>query len=289
MSLSSPPTKKASAAPRASGRSVVDYVTEEELLQALSSVEESSPNGQQRSDWRLPVPDPEAAEQTLVGEFKRLLTLESYHLLDAEKEETFDALTREACRVFGVPTSLISLVDLGRQFLFSNTGNPGDVRETPRSLAFCAHTILNKNGIVVVNDTQCDDRFKKNPLVTKSPFLRFYAGVPLISPEGTKRCFLLFTLGRCRTAISTLASVLQLEKPSHHSLVVCTSSKTSLIMLYRPELGHILCRRPRPASRWFDRTGTGHAQAVRRQGHGTHGGSSQGMATPSDPSPFSHQ
>jgi hypothetical protein len=167
------------------GRSVQDYITEDELKEALLSVSSRNLSGDSKTpDWILPVPDPEAEEQTVEGELQRLLTLKSYLLLDAEKEEAFDKLTEEACKVFGVPTSLISLIDLGRQFLFSNTGCPGDVRETSRAVAFCSHTILNKKGIVVVNDTKKDERFMKSPLVTDGPRLRFYAGAPLISPEG---------------------------------------------------------------------------------------------------------
>jgi hypothetical protein len=183
------------AAVSAHGRSVVDYVTQEELMQALTTV---TPSGLATNDWLLPVPDPEAEEQTVEGEMSRLITLKSYLVLDADKEEAFDKLTQEACEIFGVPTSLISLVDLGRQFFLSNTNtatagaadsdttsDKEEVRETPRSEAFCAHTILNKQKILVVNDTQQDDRFKESPLVTQAPHLRFYAGAPLISPEGT--------------------------------------------------------------------------------------------------------
>jgi hypothetical protein len=168
----------------ASGRSVRDYESEEDLRQALSSMAIEENSLETNRDWMLPVPDPEAEEQTVDGELRRLLTLKSYLLLDAEKEEAFDRLTEEARQEYGVPTCLISLIDLGRQFLFSNTGNPGDVRETPRSQAFCAHTILNKNDILVVNDTSKDERFKKSTLVTQGPCLRFYAGAPLVSPEG---------------------------------------------------------------------------------------------------------
>jgi hypothetical protein len=117
---STPPSRPKAASEH--GRSVVDYVTEDELREALLSV---TPHGIAKSDWLLPVPDPEAEEQTLEGEMERLLTLNSYLLLDAEKEKAFDELTEEACEIFGVPTSLISLIDLGRQFLFSNTGSGG--------------------------------------------------------------------------------------------------------------------------------------------------------------------
>jgi GAF domain len=120
------------------------------------------------------------------SELRRLLVLKSYLLLDAEKEEAFDRLTEEACQFYNVPTSLISLIDLGRQFLFSNTGAANGVRETTRTVAFCSHTILAKSGICVVNDCTKDPRFQNNELVTEGPKLRFYAGAPLISPEGYK-------------------------------------------------------------------------------------------------------
>lgn len=173
------------------GRSVVDYENPDDLRQALEACTVSAghacaepPTG--KSDWLLPVPDPEAEPQTVHNEMQRLLTLKSYLLLDAAKEEAFDKLTREACQVYNVPTSLISLVDLGRQFLFSNTGVDDDVRETSRISAFCSHTILSKTGICVVPDTTLDPRFRNNNLVTGGPKLRFYAGAPLISPEGYK-------------------------------------------------------------------------------------------------------
>ena len=171
------------------GRSVLDYDTPEELRQALEERMappdgpcEYPPSG--KSDWLLPVPDPDAEPQSVQTEMQRLLTLKSYLILDEDREEAFDQLTREACQVYNVPTSLVSLIDLGRQFLLSNTG--AGVRETSRSSAFCSHTILSKTGICVVPDTENDLRFRKNCLVTGGPKLRFYAGAPLISPEGYK-------------------------------------------------------------------------------------------------------
>lgn len=171
------------------GRSVMDYDHPHDLKLALEERMVSPgyacadpPTGM--SDWLLPVPDPDAEPQVVLTEMQRLLTLKSYLLLDAAREEAFDKLTREACEVYNVPTSLISLVDLGRQFLLSNTG--ADVRETSRTSAFCSHTILSKHGICVVPDTIQDARFRHNCLVTGGPKLRFYAGAPLISPEGYK-------------------------------------------------------------------------------------------------------
>lgn len=173
------------------GRSVMDYdhphdlklALEERMVSAGYPCAEPPPG---TSDWLLPIPDPDAEPQVVLTEMQRLLTLKSYLLLDAAKEEAFDQLTREACAVYGVPTSLISLVDLGRQFFLSSTGASSDTRETPRTAAFCSHTILSKQGICVVPDTIQDARFRNNSLVTGGPKLRFYAGAPLVSPEGYK-------------------------------------------------------------------------------------------------------
>lgn len=171
------------------GRSVVDFDGPDDLRQALEQRTEYigapcefPPQG--KSDWLLPVPDPEAEPQTVQNELQRLLTLKSYLLLDAHKEEAFEKLTNEARELFNVPTSLISLIDLGRQFLLS--GAAEHERETSRTSAFCSHTILSKTGICVVPDTIHDARFRNNNLVVGGPKLRFYAGAPLISPEGYK-------------------------------------------------------------------------------------------------------
>lgn len=177
---------------------MLDYATEDDLRNALANIcvadEKESPSawvsnhlGEPIPDWKLPCPDPDAHEQSIDEELHRLLTLKSYLALDAEQEEALDRLTEEARQVYQVPTSLISLVDLGRQFFLSQAGNPTPhIRETPRNVAFCAHTILSKSGICVVNDTTLDDRFKDSKLVLEPPYLRFYAAAPLISPEGYK-------------------------------------------------------------------------------------------------------
>ena len=134
-------------------------------------------------DWVLPSFDPETTEaQSMREELHRLTVLKNYLILDADREEVFDRLTGLASRFYNVPIALISLVDLGRQWFLSNRGL-GDVRETPRRHAFCAHAILNKHNILIVPDATKDFRFKDNPLVTGPPNIRFYAGA--VSVEKT--------------------------------------------------------------------------------------------------------
>jgi len=84
-----------------------------------------------------------------------------------------------------VPISLVCLVDLGRQWFLSNRGL-GETRETPPKFAFCSHAICSHHDLLVVPDASKDERFNNNPLVTGEPHIRFYAGAPLLSPEGFK-------------------------------------------------------------------------------------------------------
>lgn len=113
----------------------------------------------------------------------RQAVLDSYGVLDSPPEQQFDRLTRLAVHQFGVPIALISLVDRERQWFKSRQGL--EAEETPRELAFCAHAILCDEPLVVPNATE-DPRFSGNPLVTGAANIRFYAGAPLIAPEGAR-------------------------------------------------------------------------------------------------------
>jgi diguanylate cyclase (GGDEF)-like protein len=113
----------------------------------------------------------------------RLETLRTLKLLDTEPEERFDRLTRLARRMFGVPISLVSLVDGDRQWFKSRQGL--DLTETPRDISFCGHAILQDDAFVVENALK-DERFFDNPLVTDDPSIRFYAGHPLKVAQGGK-------------------------------------------------------------------------------------------------------
>jgi signal transduction histidine kinase len=146
---------------------------------------------QQPLDWVLQNFDPQVTKvQSMQEELDRLLVLKSYLILDSQRDEAFELLTRMASRFFKTPISAISLIDLGRQWFVSTQGlGEGDaaVKQTPRNVAFCAHTIQVKENsqLMIVPDAKLDARFCDNPFVVGN-VVRFYAGAPLLSPEGYK-------------------------------------------------------------------------------------------------------
>jgi PAS domain S-box-containing protein len=116
------------------------------------------------------------------NETERQAALDEYRLLDSEPEPVLDGIARAAAEICGTPIALISLIDRDRQWFKSRHGLK-DVTETPRELAFCAHTILGEEPLDVP-DAHEDARFAGNPMVRDGPRLRFYHGVPLRNAEG---------------------------------------------------------------------------------------------------------
>lgn len=116
-----------------------------------------------------------------ISEEDRLYTLRFYDLLDTATEDSFDKLVKLAALVCDMPISLVSLVDDQRQWFKARVGL--EAQETPREYAFCQHTIL-QDDVMLVADATADDRFADNPLVTGEPNIRFYAGAPLKVANG---------------------------------------------------------------------------------------------------------
>jgi GAF domain-containing protein len=110
-------------------------------------------------------------------EFERLRALHETGLLSASAPPPVKAVCQQAQAHFGVRMALVTLIDRERQVVKVGLGT--DLEGTPRSEAFCDHTIRS-DAVLVVPDAREDARFTANPLVTGEPFVRFYAGAPLI-------------------------------------------------------------------------------------------------------------
>lgn len=112
---------------------------------------------------------------------RRLDALRKYDVLDTEPEKSLDDLTELAATICEAPIASITLIDRDRQWFKSRFGI--ETEETPLNVSFCVHAI-EEPGLFVVPDATLDDRFAANPLVTGEPHIRFYAGAPLITPDG---------------------------------------------------------------------------------------------------------
>jgi anti-sigma regulatory factor (Ser/Thr protein kinase) len=116
-----------------------------------------------------------------IDEGARLTALHSYQILDTDPERGFDDLAQLASQICGTPMALITLVDAERQWFKSRVGV--SEAETARAVSFCSHAIHHRD-LFIVPDARQDERFRDNPYVTGGPEIRFYAGAPLVTPEG---------------------------------------------------------------------------------------------------------
>ncbi|WP_270934196.1 sensor histidine kinase [Falsiroseomonas oryzae] len=130
-----------------------------------------------------PSTGPPAASSVGRREDERLAALHRYSILDTPDEEPFNGLAMLARDLFKAPIALVSFVDERRQWFKARVGL--EAQQTPREWAFCTHAIQgDADEVFLVRDAASDPRFVDNPLVTGAPFIRFYAAVPLRTPDG---------------------------------------------------------------------------------------------------------
>ena len=116
-------------------------------------------------------------------EAERLTALEDLAILDTEPEKDFDRLVQLAATICQAPIGAITFIDSQRQWFKARVGV--DVTATPRDLAFCAYTIADSEHMLEVQDAETDPRFVTNLFGPDAPPVRFYAGFPLQTREGS--------------------------------------------------------------------------------------------------------
>lgn len=120
---------------------------------------------------------------TLLTESARQRALDRYHVLDSLPESAYDDIVHLAATLCGTPSALITLIDHDRQWFKARTGI--DVQQTQREVAICDHAIRAPDTLLEVADLRDDDRFAANPYVNgDAGDMRFYAGMPLVAPDG---------------------------------------------------------------------------------------------------------
>ena len=112
----------------------------------------------------------------------RLEALASYGILETPPEPGFDDIVQLTCQLCYVPVALVSLVSGDRQWFKARVNFPSC--ETDLNSSVCAHALAQPDRLLVIPDLSLDARTEGNPLVTGEPFIRFYAGAPLVTPEG---------------------------------------------------------------------------------------------------------
>ena len=115
---------------------------------------------------------------------ERINKLKKYQVLNNNEEPAFARLTELAKLFFNMPVVAITFMDEETQYLKSLHGLDG-ICTTSRKVAICNYTVLSDE-VLVLPDLTEDSRFSQNPLVTEAPYLRFYAGAPIIMQEDGK-------------------------------------------------------------------------------------------------------
>lgn len=114
-------------------------------------------------------------------EAQRLKALHQYNILDTPAEDFFDDIVLLAALVCSAPIALITLVDSTRQWFKAKIGI--QAIQTAREISVCQYALAHPDDILVISDVTQDARFTDNPLVRDTPYMRFYAGAPLVTAD----------------------------------------------------------------------------------------------------------
>lgn len=116
------------------------------------------------------------------NEQERLATLHELAILDTPPEQIYDDVVKLAATICGTPIAVMNFIDSDRQWGKALVGLEDS--EAPREVSFCARTIVQEDGLLMIPDTRADPNWAENPMVTGEPGLRYYAGAAIVTEEG---------------------------------------------------------------------------------------------------------
>jgi diguanylate cyclase (GGDEF)-like protein/PAS domain S-box-containing protein len=175
---------------------VPDLAPEALVAGADAALYEAKHAGRNRVAVAGTVPPPPVPPPIPAQEEARLAALACYTAagINGPAAEDLSRLTRLAAVLLGTPISAVSLVGQDRQELVARLGT--EMRHTMRDISFCGHLVASSEEAFIVPDAALDPRFAGNPLVTKPPGIRFYAGAPLVCPRTRQRLGTLCVIDR---------------------------------------------------------------------------------------------
>ncbi len=183
-------------------------------------------------------------------ESQRLAELLQDEVMDTPLAQAYEDLLSVASAICGTPVAMVSIVDEQRQWI--KASGSGEVTQTPRSAAFCAHSLQTPQESLVIPDTLRDERFRDNAMVTGPPYVRFYASAPLLASADR--------------ALGTLC-VMDTEphelEPFQHEALAAVSRQTMALLALRTaykELRHHLSERE-----WYERQIDEHQQQLKSE------------------------
>lgn len=172
----------------------------------------------------------------VTDERARVAALREYDVIDAPPDARLDIVTRTAANLCATPIAAITMIDETRMWVKSRHGPTAE--HAPRDIVFCSQTILGPDPFVMT-DASAHERFRGNPCVTGFPHLRFYAGVPLLTPQGhaigtlcvfdhVPRTISESTLRLLQTLGRQVMAMLELQKASRRDLArVATTTRSA--------------------------------------------------------------
>ena len=155
-------------------------------------------------------------------DYLRILDLLSYDILDTEKEDVFTQLAESAADFCHCPMALIGFIEQDRHWIKASHGI--EISELDRSKSLCAHTIMSTEPLIVPDLTK-DPRFKENPFVKPDDGLRFYAGVPILTP-GMHAIGAVCVLDKAPGVITKL-QIKQLQELAQHIQIILETRKSA--------------------------------------------------------------